>query len=264
MRPIHLLLGLAVVLTSAASAFVATRLASTQVQAQPVITADLEPKDASDEALAARATADKLAFMTAQLDALSREVEELRNAANRAPVAIPSAAGSPESAANVVVSEVQRATVLAVLADERAREAAEAKAKREADERQAAERRAARVAKELSLSPGDEARLADLMVEGGKKRQELFESMRTGNFDREVARTQFETYRSWQTDQLTQAFGAGIAEQILKSEGDRMGFGGGPGMGGDGGGGGGNNRGRRGGQTPGGTGGAGGGGTQQQ
>ncbi len=228
MRPIHVLLGLVVILGSGAAAFVATNLASHAEIAQPQLpTVSTESPTTGSDAARARSTEDKLAMIAARLDAMADELESLRNSASRAPVSVATAGNAAESAAShVVVTDVQRQAVLAVLAEDRARQAAEAEAKRVEAELEAAKRRAARVAKELNLSPGDEARLADLMVESGKKRQDMFEGMRNGNFDRDTARTQMESFRTWQTDQLSVAFGAGIADQIMQTEGDRMGFGG--------------------------------------
>ena len=274
MRPIHLLLGLVVILGSGAAAFVATNLASHAEPPQPELVAAAPQVSASGfDAAHVRANEDKLAMLNARVDALNEELESLRNSANRAPVTLASAPTQPASVAgSVAVSEEQRQAVLTVLAEDRARQAAEAEAKRVAAELDAATRRAARIAKDLSLSPGDEARLADLMLAGGKKRQEMFEGMRNGNLDRDTARAQFETYRTWQTDQYTVAFGASIADQIIQSEGDRMGGFGGPGGGGFGGGnggvGGGGAQGGRGarranvGGTPGGAGAPAGGGQQ--
>ncbi len=241
MRPIHLLLGLVVVLASGASAYVATRLASVPESVRTEALVAPAPSLVDDtSAVQARKTQDKLDMLTARFDAAMIELEGLRNSANRAPVT-QLAAVQPESVTNAVVTDQQRAAVLAVLAEDRARQAAEAEAVRVKAEQEAAQRRASRVAKDLNLSPGDEARLADLMVESGKKRQDMFDSMRNGNFDRETARTQMDAFRTWQSAQLTQAFGASIADQIVQSEGDRM-FGGGPG-GGFGGPGGGNGQG---------------------
>jgi hypothetical protein len=245
MRPSHLLLGLVVILGSGAAAFVATRIASTEAVPQPEA---IHTEGAGEAAVGdagstqrSRATEDKVAMLTARLDMLTEELESLRNSALREPAAAPTLPVPGSAPGNAVVTPEQRQAVLAVLAEEKAREAAEAEAKRAQAEKENAQRRAARIAKELNLSPGDETRLADLMFENGKKRQEVFESMRTGGFDRDTARTQFETFRTWQTEQLTQAFGASIADQIIQSEGDRF-FGGGPGgfAGGPGGGGAGN------------------------
>ena len=233
MRPIHLLLGLVVVLGSGAAAFVATNLASRSEPAKPELASAPAPEMVGyADAARAHAAEDKLAMLSARVDALNDELENLRNSANRAPVNVASAPTAPlPTSGTVAVTEEQRQAVLTVLAEDRARQAAEADAKRTAAELDAAKRRAARIAKDLSLSPGDEARLADLMLESGKKRQDMFESMRNGNFDRDTARTQMEAFRTWQTDQYTVAFGASIADQIIQSEGDRMGFGGGPGGG---------------------------------
>ena len=252
MRPIHLLLGLVLVLACAASAYVATRMAmtpepahtdvqATQTSASPVV-------EASN--LELRKTQDRLAMLAADFDRLSSELETLRTAANRAPVATNSVQPpQAEQLGTVAVTDIQRQAVLAVLAEDRARQAAEAEAARVKAEQEVAQRRAARIAKDLNLSPGDETRLADLMVESGKKRQEMFDSMRNGNFDRDTMRTQFESMKTAYNGQLTQAFGASIAEQIMQAEGDRM-FAGGPGGGpggafGGGGGNGGQTRGAR-------------------
>lgn len=263
MRPIHVLLGLVVVLASGASAYVAARMAvPTDIQEPRLVEAKSEPAVDGDSSLELRAAQDRLAMMSARLDALTLELETLRNAAHREPAAV---AALPmddlvSAAAAGSVTPQQRDMVLAVLAEERAREAAEREAKRAQDDVEQAKRRAARVAKDLSLSPGDEVRLAELMVEGNKKRQEMFEPMRNGGFDRDTARAQFESYRTWQTEQYTQAFGASIADQILANEVERMGFGGMRGGDNAGGPGGGNQgrQGRRGGAQ------AAGGGAQQQ
>lgn len=271
MRPIHLLLGLVVVLASGASAFLATRLASTSASASgspEVVVATLNETGSENAgpALEAQRARDQLAMLSSRLDAMTLELESLRNSAHREPAAAP-LEPAPEVAAagSVLVSPEQRQAVLAVLAEEKAREAAVAEANRLQQEKENAQRRAARIAKELTLSPGDEARLADLMVASNTKRQELFEGMRGGNFDRETARTQFETFRTWQTEQLSQAFGQSIADQILQTEGERFfgpggGQGGGPG--GIAGGANGRRRGNGGGQNP--AGGAGGAGGVQQ
>jgi hypothetical protein len=245
MRPIHVLLGLVVVLASGASAYVGTRLAVTTepVRAETIAVPTAAPTD-NGASVKAQNAQDRIAMLTARVDDLTSEIENLRNSANRAPaVANVQPIESSQAAGGVVVTELQRQAVLAVLKEDRDRQAAEAEAAREKADKEAATRRAARVAKDLNLSPGDEARLADLMVESGKKRQEMFDSMRNGNFDRETARAGMEEMRKWQTDQLTQAFGASIADQILQTEGERI-FGGGPGgPGGFGGGGGGNGQG---------------------
>ena len=239
MRPIHLLLGLVVVLASGASAFLATRLASTSNSASAsnspeVVVATLSEAGSGNAgpALEAQRAREQLAMLSSRLDAMTLELESLRNSAHREPAAAPLEPVLEVAAGSVAVSPEQRQAVLAVLAEEKAREAAEAEASRLQQEKENAQRRAARIAKELTLSPGDEARLADLMVASNSKRQELFEGMRGGNFDRDTARTQFETFRTWQTEQLSQAFGQSIADQILQTEGERFfGPGGGPGGG---------------------------------
>ncbi|HUR28589.1 MAG TPA: hypothetical protein VM509_10410 [Planctomycetota bacterium] len=271
MRPIHALLGLVVVLASGASAYVATHLAATEPLARPELSlpSTSAPSDATP-ALELRKTQDQVAMLTAQVDALRTELETLRNSTNRAPAAS-SEVAALEPAALGQVTQLQRETVLAVLEENRQREAAEAEALRVKTEQENAKRRAARVAKELNLSPGDETRLADLMFEGGKKRQEMFDSMRNGNFDREAMRTQGAELLKWHTDQLTQAFGASIADQIMQTEGGDRFFGGPGGPGGQGGFAGGNNggggqggRGARRATAAGATGGAGPGGGQTQ
>ncbi|MEO6711402.1 MAG: hypothetical protein ABI054_00230, partial [Planctomycetota bacterium] len=175
MRPIHLLLGLVLVLACAASAYVATRMAMTPEPVHADVQAAQTQASPADGAsgLELRKTQDRLAMLTADFERLSSELESLRSAANRAPVA--SDAVQPQQAeqlGTVAVSDIQRQAVLAVLAEDRARQAAEAEVARVKAEQEAAQRRAARVAKDLNLSPGDETRLADLMVESGKKRQE--------------------------------------------------------------------------------------------
>lgn len=262
MRPIHVLLGLVVVLASGASAYFAARMAvPTEVPEPRLVEARSEAAVDGDSSLELRAAQDRLAMMSSRLDALTLELETLRNAAHREPAAVSALPTENVTAAAGSVTPQQRDMVLAVLAEERAREAAEREAKRAQDDVDQAKRRAARVAKDLSLSPGDEVRLAELMVEGNKKRQEMFEPMRNGGFDRENARAQFESYRVWQTEQYTQAFGASIADQILANEVERMGFGGMRGGDNAGGPGGGNQgrQGRRGGGAQ-----AAGGGAQQQ
>lgn len=233
MRPIHFLLGLVVVLASGASAYVATRLAANcdTGAGEPVAIQATLAASTTGDAVPARSAEDQIALLTSRLDMVSAELENLRNSANRAPAAIPAAPTSEPAAGAVVITPEARQTVLAVIAEEKAREAAEAEARRLQQEKEAADRRAARIAKELTLSPGDEMRLSQLMVASNQKRQELFEGMRNGNFDREVARTQFEEFRKWQTDQLVGAFGQSIADQILQSEGERFFGPGGPGGG---------------------------------
>ncbi len=229
MRPMHFLLGLIVVLGSGASAYVATRLATTPqpVHADPTTepaAAVVTDDSARIQALQAQ---DKLAMLDARVSELTRELESLRNSANRAPVAAVSDSVVPETVGAVAITDLQRQTVLAVLEEDRARIAAEAEAARVKQETEQAQRRASRVAKELNLSAGDEARLADLMVEGGKKMQSMRDTMRNGTFDPELARAEIETVRKWQTDQYTVAFGAAVADQILQTQDGQMrGFGG--------------------------------------
>ncbi len=236
MRPIHLLLGLVVVLASGASAYVATRLASTTEQPRLELTPVASSTTIDEgQALRARAANDEVAMLAAKVEALSNEIEALRSSASRAAVASVVQALEVPVAAAGEVSDVQRSTVLAVLAEDRARQAAESAAKRALAEQEASERRAARIAKELNLSAGDETRLAQLMFEGGQKRQTLMDSMRDGTFERDTVRTQFESLRTWQTEQYTVAFGSTIAEQLSQLDGgDRFGFGGGRGVGGGG------------------------------
>jgi len=225
MRPIHLLLGLIVVLASGASAYVATRLAAVPEPAAPEsIAAPATEVPNETGRIQAQQAQEKLSMLAARVDALTSELESLRNSANRAPALASAEKVAPAAElGSVAVTELQRQTVLAVIEEDRARLAAEAEALRMKSEEEQAQRRAGRIAKELNLSPGDETRLAQLLVEGGKKRQEMFETMRNGTFDRDNARTQMESIRTWQTAQLTEAFGASIADQILQSEGgDRI------------------------------------------
>jgi hypothetical protein len=181
---------------------------------------------AAEEAAQARflALESRIGELTSMVASLTSEVRTLRDSASREPAL---AATDPAASAQVSASPVQREAVLKILEEERDREAKEREAARLEREKEQAKARAARVAKELSLNAADEARLAELMVTSNVKRQELFDKVRDDGFDRDAMRTSFEELRKWQTDQLTTAFGPGLAEQIEGYERDRMGFGGG-------------------------------------
>jgi hypothetical protein len=232
MRPILVFLTALVLLATGIAGFVLLRPSSTG--APELAKLETASPAAAGEALASRNEVVELRSridqMTMELAQLNSELRAMRDQSERAPVEV--AAQTPLTTDTEATLGLKREAVLKILAEERDRQQKERDAERIERETQAAKNRASKIAKELSMAPGDEEQLAALMVLSNQKRQEMMDKMRDGGFDRDTARTSFEELRTWQSDQLTRAFGADLAEQIQKLEMQRMGFGG-PG-GGDG------------------------------
>jgi hypothetical protein len=222
---------------------------------------------------------DSLAMQVSQL---SSDVQALRGETARTPAAVPADNGidkaASEAAAARTLSESEREQVRDVLAQEFKRQEEDRAAQRAKREQDAADRRADGIAKKLNLSSKDATRLATILMAENDKRREFFDSMQDGNFDRERMRQTMTDLMNWKRDELTNAFGTALADQISELDQPRRGgpggdwgggFGGndgggrgnrGGGMGRNGGGGGGGNgSGNGGGGNGGGGGGSGGG-----
>lgn len=204
---------------------------------------------APNEAARIDALERELDSVSMQLGQLSAELAALRGASERTPAVVAAAeqkvADEATLAANRALSESEREDVREVLAQEFKRQEAEREAQRQKREQEAAERRADNIAKKLSLSAKDASRLSEILVAENQKRRELFEGFQDAGFDREQMRQTMGELQTWKKDELTAAFGAGLADQIGELDQPRRGgFGGdfgGPGGGGRRGGGGGNN-----------------------
>jgi hypothetical protein len=174
---------------------------------------------------------------------LRADIARLSEDRQRVAVASP-AVGSESAAATPVegssFTAAERQAIVEVIEADRIRREEE----RVAEEQRRAEQRildrAAALARELGLGVADEKRLGDLMIAGAAKRDELFQQMRAGGDFGEDGRTRmregFTALRDAYQADLTSAFGADLAQQILERTdlGGRRGgdfMGGGPGFG---------------------------------
>jgi hypothetical protein len=193
--------------------------------------------------------------LSMQVSQLSSEVQALRGPSERTPATADAAPTQPTEAelAASALSETEREQVRDVLAQEFKRQEDERAAQRAKREQEAAERRADSIAKKLNLAAKDTARLSEILVAENQKRRELFDNIQDSGFDREQMRQTMGELMTWKKDELTQAFGTALADQISELDQPRRG-----GFGGDfGGPGGGGGRGNRGGGGGGGNGGGG-------
>ena len=129
-----------------------------------------------------------------------------------------------------------RDQVLQVIEDQRVAEQKKREDERKQREEQQVLRRAEKIAKQLSLAPGEEKRLADFLFATNARREEVMTEMRDNGFDRDLARERFEEMRTWGQTQLDKSFGAALSKQILEADPAVLGFGGGRRFGNDGGG----------------------------
>ncbi|MCK6447044.1 MAG: hypothetical protein L6Q99_11700 [Planctomycetes bacterium] len=173
----------------------------------------------------------ELDSVSMQLSQLSADLAALRGASERTPAVAATAdekvAEAAALATNRALSESEREDVREVLAQEFKRQEAEREAQRQKREQEAAERRADSIAKKLSLSAKDASRLSEILVAENQKRRELFEGFQDAGFDREQMRQTMGELQTWKKDELTAAFGAGLADQISELDQPRRGgFGG--------------------------------------
>jgi hypothetical protein len=163
-----------------------------------------------------------LAKLNERMDLLESELASLRLAGQREAVpassAASGAAGTAPPAGALAVDPKLRDQILRVVEDQRLEEQRLREEERKRREEQQVLRRAERVAKELSMTPAEERRLADVMFAANLRRDEIVTEMRDMGFDRDVARERFQEFRTWGQGELDKNFGANLAKQITESD----------------------------------------------
>lgn len=170
-------------------------------------------------------------MLTRTVGELRAELEQLQAAQMRQPAVLSDEGEvTAESLAAAGLTPVQiEARMRDVFAAERQREEQQREVEEADRARVQAERQAERIARELGLAPADQTRLAEHFVAAGAKRRELFDGVRTGNFDRESMRASMEEMRAWNTEELYRQFSPAVAAQLEELGNDMFGGGRGPG-----------------------------------
>ena len=182
----------------------------------------------------------------ARIDALGREVDDLRAqvaalkaGAAREPAAAVVAEKPVEEASTSFVAD-HRDAILRVIEEDRQEQKRKADEEQRARELQAALARAERTAKEFGLGHDQEKSLADVYILERAKIDDLRTQMRDQTGDPAAMRQSFRELRDWRLNELTTRLGADLAQKINDTDAQafRGAFGGGgPGGGGGGGGG---------------------------
>ena len=194
----------------------------------------------SGTAEAAVAPDTRSAEVLQRLDALSREVDELREqlasvkaSASREPAqevaAIPATSDTPAS-----YSSERRGEILKVIEEDREAQKRKAEEEQRARDLQQSLQRAERTAKQFGLAADQQKALADVYILERQKMEEMRNQFRDQgmNGDPEAMRTSFREMRDWRMNELTLKLGAELAEKINDSDMAAFrGFGGGGGGG---------------------------------
>lgn len=189
--------------------------------------------------------------LVARIESLNQEVTELhlelmrlKSDKDRTPAAAPVQVAEAETT-NFAVQN--REAILKLIAQDREDLERKKEEERRAKDLEAILARADRAAKKLGLNSTQQKALADVYILERQKMDDM-RNLR-GQGDPEAARTAFQDFREWRTEELTKRLGADVAQQINESDlaNFRGGFGGGRG-GGQGGQGGQGGPGRNGGQ----------------
>jgi hypothetical protein len=196
--------------------------------------------------VAAQPAASESADTLARIDALGREVDDLRAqvaalkaGAAREPAA-PVVAEKPVEEASTSFVADHRDAILRVIEEDRQEQKRKADEEQRARELQAALARAERTAKEFGLGHDQEKSLADVYILERAKIDDLRTQMRDQTGDPAAMRQSFRELRDWRLNELTTRLGADLAQKINDTDAQafRGAFGGGgPGGGGGGGGG---------------------------
>ena len=146
---------------------------------------------------------------------LHEEILRLKENANRGPAAatLPVQLAAEDRSAFALE---HRDAILKIIAEDR--EALERQKKEEDDRKQmeALLARADRTAKKLGMNATQQKALADVYVLERQKMDEM-RNLRTQG-DPEAARTAFQEFRTWRTDELTKRLGADLAQQVEESD----------------------------------------------
>jgi hypothetical protein len=174
--------------------------------------------------------ADKL---VARIESLNQEVTELhleltrlKSDKDRAPAAAPVKVAEAET---TNFAAQNREAIMKLIAEDREELERKKEDERRAKDLEAILARADRAAKKLGLNSTQQKALADVYLLERQKMDDM-RNLR-GQGDPEAARTAFQDFREWRTEELTKRFGADLAQQINESDlaNFRGGFGGGRG-----------------------------------
>ncbi len=234
MKSVAILFGVLLLLGGLAAGAMFLTLGSRGQSRSPV--ADSSATGAAAPVAITPAAPDAVASLQAEVGRLSErlfemevELASLRSGRLREPLSIESEPDGTaeltgdESAAFTPVQVEQR--MREVFAAEREREEREAETARMERERQAVITRAERVARELSMSPGEEKLLVGHMLSAQDKRRVLMEQLRESGFDRDTIRAGMEDFRAWNSSELVRLFGSNLATQLEEQGRDLMGGG---------------------------------------
>ena len=183
-------------------------------EAQPAAPA---PASADIVALDARVAELERLLLGMRAEVARLSSDGLRTAVAAEPAATESAPA--ETVAANTFNAAQRQAIVEVIEADRVRREDERKAEEQRRAEQRILDRAATVARELGLGVADEKRLGDLMIAGTQKRDEMFQQMREGDFGddaRTRVRESFTALRTAYESDLTSAFGADLAKQIME------------------------------------------------
>jgi hypothetical protein len=193
------------------------------------------PGSASAKSMDPAQLVSRIESLNQEVSDLHQEILRLKESSSRTPAAtaVPVQLASEE---NSTFAVEHRDAILKIIAEDR--EALE-RQKKEEDERKQMEAllaRADRTAKKLGMNATQQKALADVYVLERQKMDEM-RGLRTQG-DPEAARTAFQEFRTWRTDELTKRLGTDLAQQVEEADVAMWrGFGrGGNGRGGNGGG----------------------------
>lgn len=205
----------------------------------PVAPAAASRASAPDPAAAPTGSDARFGEVLARVDALSREVDDLRAdlaalkaGAERQP-AVETAAEKTADDSAVSFAAAHREAILKVIEDDRQEQKRKQEEEQRARELQAALSRAERTAKQFGLAADQQKQLADLYVLERQKLNDLRSQTRdpaAAGVDPQTMRQGYRDLQEWRLTQLTNRFGPDLGARI--DEFDNQRFGGGPGGGG--------------------------------
>jgi hypothetical protein len=157
----------------------------------------------------------RIESLNQEVSDLHQEILRLKESSSRTPAAtaVPVQLASAE---NSTFAVEHRDAILKIIAEDR--EALE-RQKKEDDERKQMEAllaRADRTAKKLGMNATQQKALADVYVLERQKMDEM-RGLRTQG-DPEAARTAFQEFRTWRTDELTKRLGTDLATEVEKAD----------------------------------------------
>ena len=187
-----------------------------------------EARSVTADAGSAAAGDTRSAEVLQRLDALSREVDLLREqvsamktSAAREPAPEIAAAAQPVDETPSTFAAEHRNAILKVIEEDREAQKRKADEEQRARDLQASLARAERTAKQFGLAQDQQKALADVYILERQKMEEIrnqFAAQGGPGGDPEAMRTSFRELRDWRMNELTVRLGAELAEKINESD----------------------------------------------